>query len=127
VLHSYLTGLANDISLGQATYFNKISERAAFAGSLCYFGLDIELRQTSDPTEDVRIVSPNEFALDGSHSLKPSETFSMAVAGRYIRSNLKVGTDTGDATANTFAIDIAGFTNQKKLPITTLMVDGGWF
>jgi hypothetical protein len=49
----------------------------------------------------------------------------MAVAGRYIRSNLKVGTDTGDATAaNTFAIDIAGFTNQKKLPITTLMVDG---
>jgi hypothetical protein len=34
----------------------------------------------------------------------------MAVAGRYIRSNLKVGTDTGDASAaNTFAIDIAGF------------------
>jgi hypothetical protein len=40
----------------------------------------------------------------------------MAVAGRYIRSNLKVGTDTGDATAvKQFAIDIAGFTNQKKL------------
>jgi hypothetical protein len=39
----------------------------------------------------------------------------MAVAGRYIRSNLKVGTDTGDASAaNTFAIDIAGFINQKK-------------
>jgi hypothetical protein len=26
-----------------------------------------------------------------------------------------------------FAIDIAGFTNQKKLPITTLMVDGAGF
>jgi hypothetical protein len=39
----------------------------------------------------------------------------MAVAGRYIRSNLKVGTDTGDASAaNTFAIDIAAFINQKK-------------
>ncbi|OYX86396.1 MAG: hypothetical protein B7Y83_01465, partial [Flavobacteriales bacterium 32-34-25] len=30
----YLTGLANDISLGQFTYYNKISDRSAFAGSL---------------------------------------------------------------------------------------------
>jgi hypothetical protein len=29
--------------------------------------------------------------------LKLSETFSMAVAGRYIHSNLKVVTDNGDA------------------------------
>jgi hypothetical protein len=34
----YLTNLANDISLGQLTYYNKISERSAFAGSLRYFG-----------------------------------------------------------------------------------------
>jgi hypothetical protein len=41
---------------------------------VCGFGFgDIELRQTSDPNEDVRIVSPNEFALDGSYSLKLSE------------------------------------------------------
>jgi hypothetical protein len=57
---------------------------------------------------------PNEFAIDGSYSLKLSETFSMA-AGRYIRSNLKVITDTGDASAaNSFAIDVAGFTSQKN-------------
>jgi hypothetical protein len=43
----YLTNLANDISLGQLTYYNKISERSAFAGSLRYFGFgEIELRQT---------------------------------------------------------------------------------
>jgi hypothetical protein len=47
----------------------------------------------------------------------------MAVAGRYIRSNLKVGTDNGDMQQN-FAIDIAGFTNQKKLHTMNLMVDG---
>ena len=34
----YLTDLANDISLGQLTYYNKISERSAFAGSIRYFG-----------------------------------------------------------------------------------------
>jgi hypothetical protein len=46
-LYPYLTNLANDISLGQLTYYNKISERSAFAGSLRYFGFgEIELRQT---------------------------------------------------------------------------------
>jgi hypothetical protein len=45
-LYPYLTNLANDISLGQLTYYNKISERSAFAGSLRYFGFgEIELRQ----------------------------------------------------------------------------------
>jgi hypothetical protein len=45
---------------------------------------EIELRETGDPTEVPRTVSPNEFAMDGSYSLKLSEKFSMAVAGRYI-------------------------------------------
>ena len=58
----YLTDLVNDISLGQLTYFNKINERSAFAGSLRYFGLgEIELRQNFD--DKPKIVKPNEFAL----------------------------------------------------------------
>ncbi|WP_016990613.1 type IX secretion system outer membrane channel protein PorV [Flavobacterium sp. ACAM 123] len=113
----YLTDLANDISLGQLTYYNKISERSAFASSIRYFGFgEIELRETGDPTEVPRTVAPNEFAIDGSYSLKLSETFSMAVAGRYIRSNLKVATDIGDASAaNSFAIDVAGFYQSEEL------------
>jgi hypothetical protein len=111
----YLTDLANDISLGQLTYYNRINERSAFAGSLRYFGFgEIQLRENA--FDEPRIVSPNEFALDGSYSLKLSETFSMAVAGRYIRSNLKVPSATGDASAaNTFAIDIAGFYQSEEL------------
>jgi hypothetical protein len=63
-----------DISLGQATYYNKISDRSAFAGSLRFFVLETSnCVKQSDPNEDVRIVSPNEFALDGSYSLKLSE------------------------------------------------------
>jgi hypothetical protein len=65
-------------SLGQLTYYNKISERSAFAGSLRYFGFGDELRQTGEANEQFRTVSPNEFAIDGSYSLKLSETFSMA-------------------------------------------------
>jgi hypothetical protein len=111
----YLTGLVNDISLGQVTYYNRINERSAFAGSIRYFGLgDIELRQFA---EDIpTVVSPNEFAIDGSYALKLSERFSMAVAGRYIRSNLKVPDNTGDASAaNTFAFDVAGYYQSEEV------------
>ena len=113
----YLASIANDISLGQLTYYNKINERSAFAGSFRYFGLgDIELRETGDPFEPVRTVNPNEFALDGSYSLKLSERFSMAVAGRYIRSSLKIADENTDATAaSTFAVDIAGYYQSEEI------------
>jgi hypothetical protein len=113
----YLASLVNDISLGQATYFNRISERSAFAGSLRFFRLgEIELRQTDSPDEVPNVVSPGEFALDGSYSLKLSERFSMAVAGRYVRSALRIAGETTDATpASTFAVDIAGFYQSEEI------------
>ena len=113
----YLTSIANDISLGQLTYYNKINERSAFAGSFRFFGLgDIELRRTGDPGEIPRVVNPNELALDGSYSLKLSDRFSMAVAGRYIRSSLKIADENTDATAaSTFAVDIAGYYQSEEI------------
>jgi hypothetical protein len=111
----YLTDLVNDISLGQVTYYNRISERSAFAGSLRYFGLgEIELRQQA---EDIpQIVKPFEMALDGSYALKLSERFSMSVAGRYIRSQLRIPSEgAGDAKpASTFAVDIAGYYQSEE-------------
>lgn len=113
----YLTDLVNDISLGQLTYYNRLNERSAFAGSFRFFGLgNIELRETGDPNEIPRIVSPSEFAFDGSYSLKLSEKFSMAVGARYINSNLKVASDNGDASsASSFAIDVAGFFQSEEV------------
>jgi hypothetical protein len=112
----YLTSIANDISLGQVTYFNKINERSAFAGSLRFFGFgDIELRETGDPNEVPVIANPNEFALDGSYSLKLSPEFAMGVAGRYIRSNLKIANSTTDSKpASTFAVDISGLYQSEE-------------
>jgi hypothetical protein len=113
----YLTDLVNDISLGQLTYYNRINEKSAFAGSIRYFGLgNIELRETGDPNEIPRTVSPSEFAFDGSYSLKLSDKFSMAVGARYINSNLKVATDNGDASsASSFAVDVAGFFQSEEV------------
>ncbi len=110
----YLTGLANDISLGQITYYNRISERSAFAGSLRYFGLG-DIQETDNDGNLGRVLSPNELALDGSYALKLGEQFSMSVAGRYIRSNLKIPTETGDSKpASSFAVDVSGFYQSEE-------------
>lgn len=124
----YLSALVNDISLGQLTYYNRFGAdgRNAFAGSLRYFGLgEIELRETGNPDEIPRTVSPSEFAFDVSYSLKLSEKFSMAVAGRYIRSSLKVADTNGDASpASSFAVDIAGFFQSEEVAYNTF--NGRW-
>ena len=111
----YLTDLVNDISLGQLNYYNRINERSAFAGSLRYFGLgDIELRENFDDVP--LIVSPNELAVDVSYSLQLSSSFAMAVAARYIRSQLKIPDALGDASpASTFAVDVAGYYQSEEI------------
>jgi hypothetical protein len=120
----YLTDLANDISLGQLTYYDKFNDRSAFAASFRYFGLgDIELRENFD--SQPQIVSPNEFAFDLSYSQKLSEKFSMAVAGRYVNSNLKVATDNNDASsASSFAVDVAGFYQSEEVAYSDF--NGRW-
>ncbi|MBW4360178.1 type IX secretion system outer membrane channel protein PorV [Flavobacterium taihuense] len=120
----YLTDLVNDISLAQLNYYNKYSDKSAFAASFRYFGLgDIELRQDFDSQPIT--VSPNEFALDLSYSLKLSEKFSMAVAGRFINSNLKVATENNDASSsNSFAVDVAGFYQSEEIAYSDF--NGRW-
>lgn len=120
----YLTDLVNDISLAQLTYYNKYDDRSAFAASFRYFGLgDIELRPDFD--SQPQIVSPNEFALDLSYSMKLSDQFSMAVGGRFINSNLKVATDNNDASSsNSFAVDVAGYYQSEEIAYSDF--NGRW-
>jgi hypothetical protein len=120
----YLTDLVNDVSLGQFTYFNKLNERSSFAGSLRYFSLG-EIQLTDSNGDLLNKVSPNEYALDGSYSLKLSEKFAMSVAARFITSNLKVSTGVEDASAaSTFAIDVAGFFQSEEIAFNEF--NGRW-
>ena len=120
----YLETIVNDVSLLNATYFNKLNDRSAFAFGLRYFGLgEIELRQTID--QEATLVKPNEFALDGSYSLKLSQSFSMAVGGRFISSNLRFQDGTQDSqAANAFAVDVAGFYRSPEIAYSNF--DGRW-
>ena len=121
----YLESIITDISLLNASFYNKIDDQSAFALSLRYFTLgEIELRQfANDPGT---LAKPNELALDGSYSLKLSPTFSMAVGGRFIRSNLKLpqnGTEDSQA-ASTFAVDVSGFYRSREIAYDKF--DGRW-
>ncbi|HUH51515.1 MAG TPA: type IX secretion system outer membrane channel protein PorV [Flavobacterium sp.] len=120
----YLTEIVNDINLGQLNYFYRLNERSAAAASLRYFGLgDIVLTESYD--DPGRTVSPSELAFDLSYSLRLSERFSMAVAGRYIRSALKIPDATSDASAaSTFAVDVAGYYQSEQLAFSEF--DGRW-
>jgi len=123
----YLTNIANDISLGQVTYYNRFSDRSAFAGSLRYFGLgDIEIRQSPDDPGYTR--SPNELAVDLSYAQKLDEQFSMAVAFRFISSNLRIPESVGGSSdasaAKTFAFDIAAFYQSEEIAYSDF--NGRW-
>lgn len=120
----YLSQLVNDIFLGNVTYYNRLNERSAVAGSFRYFSLgEIELRLTPDETP--RIAKPNELLFDLTYALRLSERFSMAVTGRYLRSDLKLQDEFEDASAGTsFAVDISGYYQSEEIRYNEF--DGRW-
>ncbi|SFW33758.1 hypothetical protein SAMN02927921_01209 [Sinomicrobium oceani] len=122
----YLTELVDDMGLLNLNFYKRVNERSAFAFSLRYYGLGgFEFRQTA--FDQAREVKPNEIALDGSYALKLSEQFSMAVAGRYLRSDLRLSEVEGavDArAANSFAVDIAGYYQSPEIAYANF--NGRW-
>ncbi|MAN28925.1 MULTISPECIES: type IX secretion system outer membrane channel protein PorV [Mesonia] len=120
----YLRELVTDINLGVLSYYNRLNEKSAVAASLRYFGQgEVELRET--PDQQPQIVEPNEMGLDISYALRLSERFSMAVTGRYIRSNLQIPTGNNDATAaNSIGVDISAFYQSEEIAYGDF--DGRW-
>ena len=112
----YLSRLVNDIFLGNVTYYKKLNERSAWATSFKYFSLgDIQFNEIIGGTiVDQGIEKPNELTLDISYSLKLSELFSMSVVARYIRSDLKLSSDSDSSSANSIGIDISAFYKSKS-------------
>ncbi len=121
----YLESIITDISLLNGSFYNKLNDRSAFAFSLRYFTLgEIELRQfANDPGT---LAKPNELALDGSYSLKLSDKFSMAVSGRFIRSNLRLPeiSNVDSQAASSFAVDVSGYYRSNEIAFSSF--NGRW-
>ena len=107
----YLSKLVDDIFLANITYYKQNSDRSAWGTSLKYFSLgDIQFNDLiGGNIIQQGVERPNELTLDISYGLKLNDHFSLSVAGRFIRSDLKLSTDVDATAATTLGVDISGF------------------
>ena len=123
----WLTKLVNDIDLAYIAGYYNISERAGALGmSFTYFSLG-EVQLTNFEGEFIQDAAPNEWALDLSYSRKLHEYVSMAVAMRFLYSDMNNGVNAGNTGSSmemypgwTMAADVALYYRQPfELPMGT--------
>ncbi|MCB9202284.1 MAG: type IX secretion system outer membrane channel protein PorV [Flavobacteriales bacterium] len=113
----YLSKLTNDVFLLNAAFFTQVGdeERSTIGASIYYFNIgEIQLNNiVGTQIVETGIAKPNEFAIDVSYGLKLSDYYSMAVTGRFIRSdlynNISDSNNSQTKAASSFAVDLAGY------------------
>lgn len=109
----WLRKLVSDVALANLSGYYKIgsNDLQAIGASLRYFSLgEVPYNPVSGETTGGYSVNPYEMAFDVSYSRKLSESYSMAVAMRYIRSDM--GNDPSDESrvpGSAFSADISGY------------------
>lgn len=111
----YMSKLTNDVFLLYGAYHQFLGEeeRSTISASIYYFNMgSVDLTRLVG-TEVVQegTAQPNEFSIDIAYGLKLSDSYSMAVTGRYIRSDLSGGFNSDNTLkpANSFAVDVSGY------------------
>lgn len=114
----WLRNIISDINLFALMGYYKINDRNALSASIRYFSLG-QLEFFDDQGNQQGDYKPNEFCIDAAYSLALSQTFSGAIALRYIHSDLGFQVDDdGYSKGNAFAADIA-FYFKKPLKISS--------
>ena len=106
----WLRNLTDDIFVGSGSYINRFSENSAWGAEFRFFSLGtIEL--ANDVGVSTGSINPNELVASGSYALKLSETFSMGVSLKYIRSNLALNNTVSNSLEpiNSFGVDVSGY------------------
>jgi len=103
----WLRQIVNDIDLANLTGYYRLGDYDALSASLRYFSLgEVGLMDDESVT-----FKPYEMAFDLAYSRMLSETFSAAVALRYIYSDLAYHADDETTPGSAFAADIALYHN----------------
>jgi hypothetical protein len=116
----YLSKLTNDVFLLYASYHQFLGddERSTISASVYYFNLGaVDLTQlVGTQVVSEGTAKPNEFSFDLAYALKLTDNFSMAVTGRFIRSDLSGGFNSNNTLkpANSFAVDVSGYFLSPK-------------
>lgn len=116
----YMNSLTNDVFLLNASYYTFLGqdERSTLGASIYYFNMgEIELNElVGTDVVSTGMAKPNEFSIDLSYGLRLTDNYSMAVTGRFIRSDLFNGVnEAGVQAANTFAVDLAGYYQSETM------------
>ena len=102
----WLRQLVSDIDLVNLVGYYRIGDYSAVSGSLTYFSLGEVF------VEDEMTIKPYEMAIDVAYSRMLSETFSAAIALRYIHSDLQYNYSEDMSPGSAFAADIALYYNN---------------
>lgn len=111
----YLGKLTNDVFLLYGAYHQFLGdeERSTISASLYYFNLgSVDLTKlVGSEVVSEGTAKPNEFSIDVAYGLKLTDNYSMAVTGRFIRSDLSGGFNSDNTLkpANSFAVDVSGY------------------
>lgn len=104
----WLRKLVNDINLANLAGFYRIGDYSSLSASLRFFSLgEVFL----DDTDDAMTINPYEMAVDVGYSRMLSERFSMAVAMRFIYSDVTYDYTAETKAGKAFAADIAMYRN----------------
>lgn len=116
----YMGKLTNDVFLlyGSFHKFLGQDERSTISASIYYFNMgEVDLTQlVGNEVTSNGVSKPNEFSIDVAYGLKLSDSYSMAVTGRFIRSDLAGGFNTDNTlkAANSFAVDISAYYTSER-------------
>ncbi len=86
----WLRNLVNDINLAYVSFYKRVDKMSTVGATLRYFSLG-EITFTDNTGANIGTFKPNEFAIDAAYSRILTEKLSLAVAARFIYSNLTQG------------------------------------
>ena len=111
----WLRNLVSDINLAYLAGYYQIDEGSVLTTSLRYFSLG-EITFTDQNASVIGQFTPTELAFDVGFAKKLGESFSGAMALRYVYSNLTGGFSTNGVSShpgNAVAADISGFYSKE--------------
>jgi opacity protein-like surface antigen len=108
----WLKEVADDVYLATLAGYHKLDDNQALSASLRYFSMG-DLTLVDYNGNKLQTTNPREMAIDLGYSRKLSDKLGIAVALRYIRSNLSTGNINGVSykAGNTVAGDLSIFYN----------------
>ena len=103
----WLRSIVNDINLAYMAGYYRIGDYQAISASVRYFSLG-----SVSTSDDMMTIKPYELGVDVAYSRMVSETFSAAVALRYMYSDMSGHYDDQVTAGSAFAADIACYYNN---------------